>query len=88
MKKTKYENSHPFKFLPGHVVLLSSLPEYISKFDSEKTVTIQKRKRKQIQIETTNHPNSPKNTKDDVSESNSNVEHFDVEAPVAKSRFN
>lgn len=37
LKGTKYENSDPFKFLPGHISLLSSLPELLTELKANKT---------------------------------------------------
>lgn len=35
LKGTKYENSNPFKFLPGHIALLSSLPELLTELTNK-----------------------------------------------------
>lgn len=40
LKGTKYEHSTPFKFLPGHIALLSNLPEYLQKLNTKKQVKV------------------------------------------------
>lgn len=34
---TKYESIKPFKFLPGHVALITNLPEFLKSMDSQKS---------------------------------------------------
>lgn len=36
LQKTRYENKTPFKFLPGHVALIKSLPQEILKISQQK----------------------------------------------------
>lgn len=50
-KNTKYENSTIFKFLPGHVAIIKSLPDEIVKIDEKKK---QKTSTKRRRIETDN----------------------------------
>lgn len=40
LKGTKYEHLTPFKFLPGHIALLSGLPEYTVKLQTKKHVKV------------------------------------------------
>lgn len=48
LKGTKYENSNPFKFLPGHITLLSSLPELLTELKTNKA------KANELQLEQSN----------------------------------
>lgn len=41
LKGTKYENSNPFKFLPGHITLLSSFPELLTELKTKKANKLQ-----------------------------------------------
>lgn len=46
---TKYENFSEFEFLPGHRVLLLSLPEYIRNFETTNAIEIRKRRFKTLE---------------------------------------
>lgn len=49
LQKTRYENKTPFKFLPGHVALIKSLPNEILKISQQKK---ENKKTRKIQPET------------------------------------
>lgn len=56
-KKTKYEKSENFKFLPGHSALILTLPEYIAHLPAKSTAT-ENRSRKRPHSEREDHPPS------------------------------
>lgn len=68
LKGTKYEHSTQFKFLPGHIALLSGLPEYLLKLNTKKQVKVKNNCTENKQLE------EQINTNSDQSNSNHNPE--------------
>lgn len=69
LKGTKYEHLQPFSFLPGHLALLSGLPDYLVDLETKKRKGVKTTEKKLLitdDVETKTYPGKIDQTEDEL----------------------